>query len=303
MIRTLPCKIGLSFERLESFCRVAEASGVTRAAKGDPVKQSLYSRQIKELEEFFGRELVRRKGRGIALTDAGQRLHRIARECFIALSDYLTTGKGQSVEIAVGAGDSVLQWLIMPRLGDLLGRISGMRLQLLNLPTADTIQQLTDGMIDFAVIRQDAVVEPLQSTALGFMSYSLFIPVGLKPNRQSPDGPKLLGQLPLAMLEGEGAFRSALEEQACRHKIKLRIQLECSSFPLAARAVAGGNLAAILPDIAAGSLPDRTIRVPLSFLRGLQRKMCLASSPRMVRIRPMLADAASVFVQVCRFGD
>src|SRR5437660_3252770 len=70
---------GLSFDRLQSFCLVAQAGGVTKAAKGDPAKQSLFSRQIKELEEFFGTELIRRKGRGVTLSEAGERLNIIAR--------------------------------------------------------------------------------------------------------------------------------------------------------------------------------------------------------------------------------
>lgn len=61
----------LALDRLLSFCLVAQADGVTRAAKGDPARPSLFTRQIKELEEFFGTELIRRKGRGIVLTGAG----------------------------------------------------------------------------------------------------------------------------------------------------------------------------------------------------------------------------------------
>ena len=44
---------GLSYDRLLNFCRIAEAGGISKAADGDAAKQSLYSRQIRELEEFF----------------------------------------------------------------------------------------------------------------------------------------------------------------------------------------------------------------------------------------------------------
>src|SRR5271157_5483505 len=104
---------GLSLDRLRSFCLVAQAGGVTRAAKGDPARQSLFSRQIKELEEFFGTELIRRKGRGIVLTDAGARLNLIARECFASLLDFKSQCKGRPVEVVVGTGESVIQWLLM----------------------------------------------------------------------------------------------------------------------------------------------------------------------------------------------
>src|SRR5213083_1836099 len=104
---------GLSLDRLQSFCLVAEAGGVTKAAKGDPARQSLFSRQIKELEEFFGTELVRRKGRGIALTVAGQRLHLLAREQLLALSDFKKDSLGKPVELSLASGDSLIQWVLM----------------------------------------------------------------------------------------------------------------------------------------------------------------------------------------------
>jgi DNA-binding transcriptional LysR family regulator len=65
---------GISSDRLQRFCVVARAGGVTLTAKGDPTKQSLFSRQIKELEEFFGVDAGRPRGRGIALTLAGEQL-------------------------------------------------------------------------------------------------------------------------------------------------------------------------------------------------------------------------------------
>lgn len=45
---------GLSIDRLRSFLKVAEAGNLATAAQGDVVRQSQYSRQIKELEGFFG---------------------------------------------------------------------------------------------------------------------------------------------------------------------------------------------------------------------------------------------------------
>src|SRR3989442_5648156 len=99
---------GLSFDRLQSFCLVAQAGGVTKAAKGEPAKQSLFSRQIKELEEFFGTELVRRKGHGIVLTQAGERLNRLAREGFAALVDFKSECRGLPVGVVVWAGGRII---------------------------------------------------------------------------------------------------------------------------------------------------------------------------------------------------
>lgn len=293
---------GLSLERLQSFCLVAQAGGVTRAARGDPARQSLFSRQIRELEEFFGAELIRRKGRGIVLTEAGARLYTIARECGLALTDFKNACRNQPVEVVIGAGESVIQWLLMPCLEKLREQLPAVRLKFLNLPTAEAVKRLTDGGIDLAVVRRDAVGRPLQAKSLGLMGYSLFIPASLDHGAKHKNGAKLLAVLPLATLEGEGKFRSGLEEAARKARIQLNIAIECSSFPLAARAVAAGRVAAILPAIAAAELPPAVAtQVSVDFLKAFDREMCLASNPRLLRIRPSLNRAVTVFAHVCQF--
>ena len=212
---------GLSFDRLQTFCLVAHAGGMTKAAQGDPARQSLYSRQIKELEEFFGTELIRRKGRGIALTEAGHRLNVIARECFASLTDFKTECQGQPVEVVIGAGESIIQWLLLPRLEEIRKRLPNVRLKFLNLPTQEAVKRLADGVIDFAVVRKDAITAPLDSASLGVMSYSLFIPAALRPASGQKDTLKALDDLPLATLEGEGSFRSELAQVAKKAGVKL----------------------------------------------------------------------------------
>ena len=61
-------KKGLSLDRLQTLVQIAEAGGVTKAAQGDPVRQSLYSRQLKDLSKFFDAELAKKEGRSLKLT-------------------------------------------------------------------------------------------------------------------------------------------------------------------------------------------------------------------------------------------
>ncbi|PWU09024.1 MAG: hypothetical protein C5B50_28145 [Verrucomicrobia bacterium] len=339
MISELLQEGGLSLERLESFCLVAEAGGVTKAAKGDPVRQSLYSRQIKELEEFFGTELVRRKGRGIALTEAGVRLNKMARESFAALWDFKSGCKGLPIEIVVGAGESLIRWLLMPRLGEIRRRLPNVRFKLLNLTSADIVARLADGMMDFGVVRKDVVRRPLRSVALGNVEYSVFVPKAVQsPGQVQSPKSKVQSPLPivasgesqggivlreglrlgerlrlrsrsgglgasehfgLATLEGEGSFRRELAAIERRHKLKLDIQLECSSFPLVAAAVESGGMAAILPSIARVELGLRGVQeVKVAELGSLAREICLAWNHRVLRIRPALERAKLFFTEL-----
>jgi len=88
MYQKLLSQSGFSMERLATFCAVADAGSIVSAAKGDLSRQSLMSRQIRELETFFGVDLVRRVGRGLELTDTGRELAAIGRQNFKGLADY-----------------------------------------------------------------------------------------------------------------------------------------------------------------------------------------------------------------------
>src|SRR6059036_1387384 len=119
MFENLFANSGLSLERLKTFREIVAAGGITAAAGDDSNRQSQYSRQLKELEKYFGVELLRR-GRGPAeLTDAGQRLYEIIGHTLSALEEFRLTCAGQPLELVIGAGESLIQWLLLPRLSGL----------------------------------------------------------------------------------------------------------------------------------------------------------------------------------------
>src|SRR5438552_9735653 len=120
MFENLFANSGLSLERLKTFREIVAAGGITAAVGNDSNRQSQFSRQLKELERYFGVELLKR-GRGPAeLTDAGQRLYEIIGHTLRALEEFRgTTCAGRPIEIVVGAGESLIQWLLLPRLSGL----------------------------------------------------------------------------------------------------------------------------------------------------------------------------------------
>jgi DNA-binding transcriptional LysR family regulator len=298
MVANLLSETGLSLERLQSFCRVAEVGGVTRAAKGDAVKQSLYSRQIKELEEFFGAELMRRKGRGIRLTPAGQRLHNMAREQFAGLNDFKAECRGQQLEIVIGAGESLIQWLLLPQLPAIEKRLQSVRYKLLNLTSAEIVHHLNDGVIDFGIVRKGEVTKPLKNAPLGIVAFSLFVPKELQAMTKGKEFGDFIGALPLAILEGEGSFRRQLGAVMRNINMPLSIKVECSSFPLVARALAVGTLAGILPSIAAAELRQMGMsEVPSEALKAFDREICIAWNPRQLRVRSALEKTRKVLME------
>ena len=79
MFSKLFAESGLSLDRLRAMLEVGASGSIAKAADGDPVRQSQYSRQIKELEDFFRVKLMERDGKGMRLTTNGRELARISR--------------------------------------------------------------------------------------------------------------------------------------------------------------------------------------------------------------------------------
>lgn len=69
---------------LRAFHRVADAGGVTAAARAGAASQPTLSAQIRALEAGSGASLFNRRGRRITLTPLGQSLHAISTRLFAA---------------------------------------------------------------------------------------------------------------------------------------------------------------------------------------------------------------------------
>src|ERR1700676_4125039 len=64
--------VGMELRHLRYFVAVVEAGGLTVAARKLHTSQPSLSRQIRDLEEEIGAQLLTRRARGIELTLAGQ---------------------------------------------------------------------------------------------------------------------------------------------------------------------------------------------------------------------------------------
>jgi DNA-binding transcriptional LysR family regulator len=289
MIRKLLSRRGLSFDRLAALLDLADAGSLARAADGDPNRQSLYSRQIKELEHFFGVELTRRRGQTLELTDAGRRVVDICRETFARLDDFQNDCEARPTTVAIGAGSSLFQWLLLPHLGLTRRLFPRHTVRLEDLSTDEVVARLCDMRLDLGLIRDSALVPPLASKRLLKLSYSLFAPRERLPRSQPTEWHAVLETVPLALQATGGQFHRTLEEAASKQRVRLEPALCCVSFTQAARAVLSGQYAAILPSIAVVDLPpDRFLQLPLPLLKTYERQVCLAWNPRQYRLRPSL---------------
>ena len=255
---------GLSLDRLRSFLEVAHAGRLARAAGTSATKQSQLSRQLNELEGFFGRALTKREGGKRVLNAEGERLAEHVRFVFAGLED-LKKGRAEdpAPSFTLAAGDSVLHWLVLPRIAKVPARFS-----VVALTVDDVIAGLHDGRVDLGIVRRDAVGSALSSKAIGEIEHAMFIPRALASRE--------LAKLPIAMQVSDRDFVAALSS--------LPIALRCDTFPQAFRAVQSGSYAGLLPTLVRAELPPTKFKEVRVGGRHAS-KLHLAWSPSLLRVR------------------
>ncbi len=252
MFDNLFSESGLSLDRLRSFLAIAEARGIMAAAKGDANRQSQLSRQLAELEAFFGAPLVMRgKLVSFALTPAGETLKGSLIQAFRSLDSIKGQLTDGLIPLRVGAGESVLAWLVLPRLPSMIKAHSMARLECLNLRSADIIKQLGEGSLDLGIVRKPVNVKTLKCVSLGASRFILAVPKGMS---KSTDAAKLLTVLPLAVLEDSSLHEEML---AAFSGEAPQIACLCTSYAQVRSAVLSGACAAMIPEFMAHDLESR----------------------------------------------
>ena len=275
---------GFTIERLRTFCRIAEAGSISLAAKGDLTRQSQFSRQVKELEEFFGTKLVERAGKTIRLTEDGRKLAVLTQAYFRSVEELRSSFSKDEV-VRIGAGESVFRWLLMPRLVELQGLSASARFEFLNQTTTQSVDAVKAGHIDLAIVRKDAADDSLSALPCGSLAYALVVPRKLLPGRTAA-GFQLLQNIPFALLTSDGVLAKGIQALAAKLNVRLDIRVRAESFSLLISAIETANLAAVVPVPAvAGLSKERFASIEADELKSLTRELVLVHSAQAAALR------------------
>ena len=282
-------KAGLTLDRLRSFCLVAETESFTKAADGDSNRQTLYSRQVRDLEQFFETELFLRKGRTVTLSNTGKELHSLVSEYFAALEDFKERCSGELGSYTIGAGESIIQWKLIPMLNEIKESFEKADVVFKNLRSSDIIDGINKGTINFGIIRKSALPSNFDSISIGSLKFAFFYPSASKVKKSNEA--ELLSHFPLAIMEGVGSYQTFLNELPAKHGIIIRKSVSCSSFPMMAKTLHVLNIAAILPSIARQELSESQFNmIELESLRTLERDLCVCWNSRLANMNLMLTE-------------
>lgn len=129
-----------SLRSLQAFAAVARAGSVVAAAEELAVTPSAISHLLRQLEHRLGVPLVRRQGRGLAVTGDGERLAASVGPAFMSIGDALGEFMRRGSELRISLLSSfAMHWLI-PRLSRFQSRH----------PDVELLLSTSTRLVDFA---------------------------------------------------------------------------------------------------------------------------------------------------------
>lgn len=272
---------GLTFERIEGLLAVADAGGIAKAAPGNPSRQSQLSRQLREVSEALGFEVLERKGRSVELTADGLRVRALFRELATALETMKRERSSSPIRATLAAGDSVLRWVLLPSVHEALAANSRVELSL--SAVTNGYGPVRDGEFDMAISRARRNEDGMTVSRLGALRYAVFAPSAMK---KAWSASRSLRALPFVHVSGAPDLMQAFEERVGAP----RVALSCETFPQAALAVRSGHFAALLPTLAAREFAAAsTFAIELDGLSALSLPLALVARERRLEASATLA--------------
>ncbi|QIF03794.1 LysR family transcriptional regulator [Roseimicrobium sp. ORNL1] len=289
MFETLLGESGLSLDRLRNFLAVAEAGSISKAAQGDASRQALYSRQIRELETFFGTQLTERRGKGIVISRAGARLAALTREQLQGLEDFKHEQAHVAKQFVIGASNSILEWLVLPNLHEIVGHLDGAKLRVEAHRSMHLVEAIREGRLDFAIVRQDAVSASLpQASVAKKVDFYLCVPGKMVREHGTAllSQPRAWSTLPLVVPTTGGQFHETLAQSFEKHHVKLAPAVECHSFLHVRQLIETGHYAGVLPSWGVAGLEQSGVVLrTFAPLKDYGRPLCLHWNTRQMARR------------------
>jgi LysR family nitrogen assimilation transcriptional regulator len=243
----------MDIKQLEYFVCVAENQSFSRAAMVLNIAQSALSRQVRSLEVELRETLLLRTGRGVKLTDAGQRLLEHANTILHHVSvarDQMGAMRDEPVgRITIGLPPSMSRQLTRGLVDGFVKQMPKAHLAIVEGLSTHMAEWLMIGRVDLALLHNPDPQLGLDLVPL------LSEPLCLVSRRADVPHDEATADIPLADLEEVRLIlpqrghmiRKVLESQAMLAGLNLFIAWEVSSVPAIVELVCEGYGHAVLP--------------------------------------------------------
>ena len=162
----------MEFRQIKAFVAITEAGTFTAGAARVHITQAAISMQIRQLEIETGAQLFVRAPRRVILTEAGEmlleRAHVILREHNAALEEIAALTGAERGRLRVGSASAKVSADPLPGFfRELRKKHSGVEISVSSGTSAELVQQLLAGELDFAFVSLPVEARGIQTEMLG----------------------------------------------------------------------------------------------------------------------------------------
>jgi DNA-binding transcriptional LysR family regulator len=274
---------------LETLSQIVSQGSIAQASGGNPNRQSQFSRQVAELEEWFGMPLMDRSSVPNKPTAAALRISREVEAFMSNLDSVRENAADGRREVVFGAGERMIRSYLVPWAAKIRER--NLRWVFRNLTSDGVRGELLAKRIDFGILRKDGCPAGLISVGMKPIPMCLLLPSDRKKTKGKLKWEDLAEE-PLVILEGDGPFNRFLKEKASGHPVELDAMVECSSWTQVIDAMSGFGIAGFLPKDMEKQFPAGFTVVPLAGLEDYSEDYVIAWSPAEAVKRPEIGQLA-----------
>jgi LysR family transcriptional regulator, nitrogen assimilation regulatory protein len=240
----------MDFFAWKLFVDAAELGSLSKVAVAYGTSQPHISRQISDLERECGGRLFQRTGRGVVLTELGQRVAPKVRAWLASteqLANDVRTSAGTPIgTVRIGSLPSTAHPLVTTLYYRLKKRYPLVQLAVREGQGAQLETWLEDGSVDLAVLYRSSA-SPRNGDAYLVETPTYLVGAEGDERTSGPTVPfAALDNLPLVLFCRPSSWRNRLEQLAAEQGISLNVALEADSLSLQTHVVADGNIYALL---------------------------------------------------------
>ncbi|SDI40241.1 DNA-binding transcriptional regulator, LysR family [Alteribacillus persepolensis] len=220
----------MNIDSLKVFCLVVEEKSVSKAAELSYITQPAVTRQMRQLEEFYGLPLFFRTNNKLTVSEAGRALYPIAKSI---IKDYehsiqlMENFKGnQQFTLHIGASQTVGEYRLPRLLGDFKQTTPEAWLYLTTSNTADIMKKVERDEVHVGIV-EDYVPENTDLHVEVFMEDELILIASPHhPWKSRKDGIQLkeIVDEQLIRRQAVSELRLRVEEELRRHEIIDKIE-------------------------------------------------------------------------------
>src|ERR1041385_4370240 len=265
------------------FMDAADFGSLSKVALAYGTSQPHISRQISELESECGGRLFQRTGRGVVLTELGQRIAPKVRAWMTSteqLENDVRASAGTPIgKVRIGSLPSTAHPLVSTLYRRLKQQYPLIQLAVREGQGSQLETWLEDGSVDLAILFRTSPI-PRNGDSYLVETSTYLVSADGDPLTSRPTLPfSALDQLPLVLFCRPSSWRNHLEEVSAERGISLNVVLEADSLSLQTQITSEGGVYALLGPYAVAAAPkERRLRSANLVAPVITRHIALAMS-------------------------